>query len=138
MIAILLEGLPNELETNLYSRILGHGPLSNLPHTSFAQDKNWKMMRFVWVGAWLAFFFGTSLGFGLGSPIRFLSLVGYVVYPCILYALSTDRKAISPRTVLGGLVIQYLMALFVLKTLYVQDGITIARSKMETVRNMGI
>jgi hypothetical protein len=83
------------------------------------------MMRFVWIGAWLAFFFGTSLGFGLGSPIRFLSLVGYVVYPCILYALSTDRKAISPRTVLGGLVIQYLMALFVLKTLYVREGITI-------------
>jgi hypothetical protein len=78
-------------------------------------------MRLVWAGAWLAFFFGTSLGFGLGQPLRFLSLVGYVVYPCILYAFSTDRSAVNARTVLGGMVIQYLMALFVLKTLYVRS-----------------
>lgn len=111
-------------------------------HTCRTQEKNWKMMRFVWLGAWLAFFFGTSLGFGLGSPIRFLSLVGYIVYPLILYALSMDRKAVSPRTVLGGLVIQYLMALFVLKTLYVRPllwkGVKLARCFPLVAGHLGV
>jgi concentrative nucleoside transporter, CNT family len=47
---------------------------------------------------------------------RLLSLVGLVVILGIAYLFSTDRKAIRGKTVLWGLVLQLLFALFVLKT----------------------
>ena len=47
---------------------------------------------------------------------RLLSLVGLVVILAIAYLLSTDRKAIRGKTVVWGLVLQLVFALFVLKT----------------------
>jgi len=47
---------------------------------------------------------------------RLLSLVGLAVIMGIAYALSTDRKAIRGKTVFWGLTLQFLFALFVLKT----------------------
>ncbi|HEV8253653.1 MAG TPA: nucleoside transporter C-terminal domain-containing protein [Vicinamibacteria bacterium] len=47
---------------------------------------------------------------------RFLSLFGMVAIMGIAYALSTDRRAIQVRTVAWGLVLQFALALFVLKT----------------------
>src|SRR5438552_7476364 len=47
---------------------------------------------------------------------RLLSLVGLVVILGIAYLLSTDRKAIRGKTVFWGLTLQFLFALFVLKT----------------------
>jgi concentrative nucleoside transporter, CNT family len=47
---------------------------------------------------------------------RLLSLVGLLFILGIAYLLSTDRKAIRGRTVFWGLLLQFLFALFVLKT----------------------
>src|SRR5262245_60244739 len=47
---------------------------------------------------------------------RFSSLIGLLVFMGIAYAFSTDRKAIRARTVLWGVALQFLLALFVLKT----------------------
>src|SRR5262245_45722015 len=47
---------------------------------------------------------------------RMLSLVGLVVIMGIAYACSTNRKAIRPKTIVWGLVLQFALALFVLKT----------------------
>jgi CNT family concentrative nucleoside transporter len=47
---------------------------------------------------------------------RLLSLVGIVAILGTAYACSTNRKAIQPRTVVWGLGLQVLLALFVLKT----------------------
>jgi concentrative nucleoside transporter, CNT family len=47
---------------------------------------------------------------------RLLSLVGLVVIMGIAYLLSTDRKAIRGKTVFWGLTLQFVFALFVLKT----------------------
>jgi len=47
---------------------------------------------------------------------RFLPLVGLACILAIAYGLSTDRKAVQIRTVLWGLGLQLLLALFVLKT----------------------
>src|SRR5688572_18184254 len=47
---------------------------------------------------------------------RLLSLVGLVVILGVAYLFSTDRKAIRGKTVLWGLVLQLVFALFVLKT----------------------
>jgi len=48
---------------------------------------------------------------------RIFSLIGIFVILGIAYAFSTDRKAIQRRTLLWGLGLQVLLALFVLKTL---------------------
>lgn len=47
---------------------------------------------------------------------RLFSLLGIAVILGLAYALSSDRKAIQARTVLWGLGLQVLLALFVLKT----------------------
>ena len=47
---------------------------------------------------------------------RLLSLVGLAVIIGIAYLLSTDRKAIRGKTVFWGLTLQFVFALFVLKT----------------------
>jgi CNT family concentrative nucleoside transporter len=47
---------------------------------------------------------------------RVLSLVGIALILGVAYFFSTDRKAIQPRTLLWGLGLQVLLALFVLKT----------------------
>jgi CNT family concentrative nucleoside transporter len=47
---------------------------------------------------------------------RLLSLVGLIVIMGIAYLLSTDRKAIRGKTVFWGLTLQFIFALFVLKT----------------------
>src|SRR5260370_7203403 len=52
---------------------------------------------------------------------RLFPLVGLVVFLGIAYAFSTDRKAISLRTVLWGLGLQFALALFVLRTQLGQD-----------------
>jgi CNT family concentrative nucleoside transporter len=47
---------------------------------------------------------------------RLLSLIGIVTFVGIAYAFSTNRRAIRVRTVAWGLVLQFALALFVLKT----------------------
>ena len=52
---------------------------------------------------------------------RLYSLAGLLVFMGIAYAFSTDRRAIRRRTVLWGVALQFLLALFVLKTQVGQD-----------------
>ena len=52
---------------------------------------------------------------------RLFSLLGLVLFLGIAYAFSTDRKAISLRTVAWGLGLQFAQALFVLRTQLGQD-----------------
>jgi CNT family concentrative nucleoside transporter len=52
---------------------------------------------------------------------RLFSLIGLVVFLGIAYAFSSDRKAISYRTVAWGLGLQFALALFVLRTPIGQD-----------------
>src|SRR5260221_9753369 len=52
---------------------------------------------------------------------RLFPLVGLVVFLGIAYAFSSDRKAISLRTVAWGLGLQFALALFVLRTQLGQD-----------------
>ncbi|MBI4455168.1 MAG: NupC/NupG family nucleoside CNT transporter [Acidobacteria bacterium] len=47
---------------------------------------------------------------------RFVPLLGILVMLVIAYALSTDRKAVSPRGVAWGLGLQFLFALIILRT----------------------
>jgi CNT family concentrative nucleoside transporter len=47
---------------------------------------------------------------------RFVSVFGILLVLAICYALSTNRKAIQGRTILWGLGMQFVLALFVLKT----------------------
>jgi CNT family concentrative nucleoside transporter len=47
---------------------------------------------------------------------RFTGLIGIVLILAIAFAMSNNRKAINYRTVISGLVIQFLLAIFVLKT----------------------
>lgn len=53
---------------------------------------------------------------------RLFSLVGIALVLGIAYAFSTNRKAIQPRTVLWGLGLQFLLAVFVLKTPWGQEA----------------
>ena len=55
---------------------------------------------------------------------RLYSLVGLVLFLGIAYACSSDRKAIKARTVLWGLGLQFVLALFVLRTQVGQDLFT--------------
>src|SRR5258708_34062817 len=55
---------------------------------------------------------------------RLYSLVGLVLFLGIAYACSSDRKAIKARTVLWGLGLQFVLALFVLRTQWGQDLFT--------------
>jgi CNT family concentrative nucleoside transporter len=52
---------------------------------------------------------------------RLFSLLGLFVFVGIAYAFSTDRKAVQPRTVAWGIALQFLLALFVLKTAFGQE-----------------
>lgn len=47
---------------------------------------------------------------------RLISLLGLVVFLALAYALSIDRKSIRWKPVVGGLVLQFLLALFILRT----------------------
>jgi CNT family concentrative nucleoside transporter len=55
---------------------------------------------------------------------RLYSLIGLVLFLGIAYACSSDRKAIKARTVLWGLGLQFVLALFVLRTQWGQDLFT--------------
>jgi CNT family concentrative nucleoside transporter len=55
---------------------------------------------------------------------RLYSLVGLVLFLGIAYACSSDRKAIKARTVFWGLGLQFVLALFVLRTQVGQDLFT--------------
>jgi CNT family concentrative nucleoside transporter len=55
---------------------------------------------------------------------RLYSLVGLVLFLGIAYACSSDRKAIKARTVIWGLGLQFVLALFVLRTQWGQDLFT--------------
>ena len=46
---------------------------------------------------------------------RFTGLIGFVAIMLIAYAMSTNRKAIRWRPVAWGLVLQIIVAIFVLK-----------------------
>ncbi|MEO0645955.1 MAG: NupC/NupG family nucleoside CNT transporter [Cyanobacteria bacterium J06650_10] len=47
---------------------------------------------------------------------RFVSLLGLVGFLLIAYALSDDRRAIRWKPVIGGLILQFLLGLFILRT----------------------
>ena len=67
---------------------------------------------------------------------RLFSLVGMVVILAIAWALSTDRKAIQPRTIGWGLGLQLILALFVLKTPIGQEVFSWVGSKITRVLNL--
>ena len=47
---------------------------------------------------------------------RAVSLFGLAVFILVLWATSKNRKAVSWRPIIGGMLAQYLIALFVLRT----------------------
>ncbi|ORY04637.1 hypothetical protein K493DRAFT_296911 [Basidiobolus meristosporus CBS 931.73] len=85
-------------------------------------------MRFSSRVRWIVsvvFTVGLIVGVTLGLPVhegqgtlvdRVRSLAGLFVFVLVLFATSTDRKRIRWATVLSGLLIQYLLGLFILKT----------------------
>ncbi|ORY04636.1 hypothetical protein K493DRAFT_345537 [Basidiobolus meristosporus CBS 931.73] len=85
-------------------------------------------MRFPSKVRWIVsvvFTVGLIVGVTLGLPVhegqgtlvdRVRSLAGLFVFVLVLYATSTDRKRIRWATVLSGLLLQYLLGLFILKT----------------------
>jgi CNT family concentrative nucleoside transporter len=67
---------------------------------------------------------------------RLLSLFGMAVILGIAWALSTDRKAIRPRTIYWGLGLQFALALFVLKTPIGQDVFSWVGGKITRLLNL--
>src|SRR5512147_1765465 len=67
---------------------------------------------------------------------RLFSLFGLVVFLGIAYALSTDRKAIQARTVVWGLGLQLILALFVLKTPIGQQVFSWVGARITRVLNL--
>ena len=67
---------------------------------------------------------------------RLLSLFGMAVILGIAWALSTDRKAIRARTVVWGLALQLILALFVLKTPIGQEIFAWVGAKITRVLNL--
>jgi CNT family concentrative nucleoside transporter len=67
---------------------------------------------------------------------RLLSLFGMAVILGIAWALSTDRKAIRARTVVWGLALQLILALFVLKTPIGQEIFAWVGGKITRVLNL--
>jgi CNT family concentrative nucleoside transporter len=67
---------------------------------------------------------------------RLLSLFGMAVILGIAWALSTDRKAIRPRTIYWGLGLQFALALFVLKTPIGQAVFSWVGGKITRVLNL--
>ena len=67
---------------------------------------------------------------------RLLSLFGMVVILAIAWALSTDRKAIRARTIVWGLGLQLVLALFVLKTPVGQELFSWVGAKITRVLNL--
>ncbi len=67
---------------------------------------------------------------------RLLSLFGMAVILGIAWALSTDRKAIRPRTIYWGLGLQFALALFVLKTPIGQQVFSWVGGKITRVLNL--
>ncbi|KAJ3305218.1 hypothetical protein HDV03_001816 [Kappamyces sp. JEL0829] len=65
--------------------------------------------------------FITPLAPGVSITSRLQAIAGIVALLVVMYALSTDRAAIPWHTVASGLLIQYLIAMFVLKTQIGQD-----------------
>jgi len=57
-----------------------------------------------------------SISSDIESMERLISLVGLGVFVGIAYALSSDRRAIRWKPVVGGLVLQFLLAIFILRT----------------------
>ncbi|KAG9055768.1 hypothetical protein FS842_001266, partial [Serendipita sp. 407] len=70
--------------------------------------------------ALLAIIIGSAFGFPLPSGSsyvdRFISVLGVLVFQSILYISSHNRKAVPWRTIIVGLFMQQVVALFVLKT----------------------
>jgi CNT family concentrative nucleoside transporter len=67
---------------------------------------------------------------------RLLSLFGMAVILGIAWALSTDRKAIRARTLYWGLGLQFVLALFVLKTPIGQDVFSWVGGKITRLLNL--
>ena len=67
---------------------------------------------------------------------RLFSLFGIAVILAIAWALSTDRKAIRGRTILWGLGLQLVLALFVLKTPIGQEVFSWVGAKITRVLNL--
>ena len=78
------------------------------------QEKRYAI--FVWAGLIAAYVFGTAFMSGLGDPVRFASLAGYIVYLLILWVCSHNRSHISWRPVVCGLLTQFSLALLIMKT----------------------
>lgn len=79
-------------------------------------DKNQKWTKWLYILIVLAYVFGTALGGGIGDMWRFTSLAGWVAYLLLIYIFSAHRRQVRWRPVIAGLIIQYTMALLILKT----------------------
>ena len=64
---------------------------------------------------------------------RFVSVFGILLVLAICYALSTNRKAIQGRTILWGLGMQFVLALFVLKTPFGQAAFAWVGHKIQAL-----
>ena len=69
---------------------------------------------------------------------RFIGILGLVVLLSIAYAFSNNRKAIKPKTIAWGLVLQFIFALIVMKTTIgiqvfetIANGVTLGLQKAE-------
>lgn len=82
---------------------------------NFNEGKRW--LKWVYAALFLAFVFVTAFIGGFTDPARFQSLIGYVCYVFLVWVTSAHRRKVWFRPVIAGLCIQYLMALFILKTM---------------------
>lgn len=99
-------------------------PIGNLYQTLFEQpvmkatNQRFRLL-IAWLallGLWLASAFGIGLSEGTHYIDRIRCLIGLIVFLFGFWITSNNRKLISWRTVLVGLILQQLLALLVLKT----------------------
>lgn len=70
--------------------------------------------------------------------MRFVGLLGLLVFIGICYAMSTNRKAIKWKPVIGGCVLQFVFALIILKTEFGERFFEGARATVDAILGFSI
>lgn len=99
----------------------------------FTRKQEKKIAKFVWLLIILAYVFVPAFIGGIGDLVRFQSMAGYFVFIFLIWLLSAHRSSVNWRPVVCGYVIQYTMALLILKTMYVSSRALSGRPTFATV-----
>ncbi|KZV69356.1 H+/nucleoside cotransporter [Peniophora sp. CONT] len=114
LLIIAFRYLPNSIVTRPVEAIWV--PLVQKP---FLALPRWTRLAMGWLSL-LAIVFGSAFGFALEGNTtygdRAISVLGLAVFQFFFWAFSSNRRAIEWRTVLVGLFMQQVIALFVLRT----------------------